>query len=85
MATALEALEQAYEIADANRPTGKVAAACEGMADMYSRLGRSRDAAHFRAKAEREHEAFNRDNQHAVRDLNAFWRSIEADHLKAEA
>lgn len=77
---ALDALEAAYEIADANRPTGKVAIACEGMAAMYTKLGRDREAAHYRAKTEREREAFNRENEHAVRDLNAFWRTIAADH-----
>lgn len=77
---ALEALESAYEIADANRPTGKVATACAGMAAMYTSLGRSREAAHHHAKADREREAFGRDNEHAVRDLKAFWRTIAADH-----
>ena len=77
---ALEALEAAYEIADANRPTGKVAIACEGMATMYANLGRSREAAHYRAKTEREREAFARENEFAVRDLNAFWRTLAADH-----
>ena len=77
---ALEALESAYEIADANRPTGKVATACAGMAAMYTRLGRSREAAHHHAKADREREAFGRDNEYAVRELKAFWRTIAADH-----
>ena len=77
---ALEALESAYEIADANRPTGKVATACAGMAAMYTSLGRSREAAHYLAKADREREAFGRDNEHAMRDLKAFWRTIAADH-----
>lgn len=79
---ALEALEEAYEFADANRPTGKVAMACEGMAAMYASLGRSREATHYRARTEREREAFDRENEHAVRDLNAFWRTIAADHSK---
>lgn len=77
---ALDALEAAYEIADANRPTGKVAIACAGMAAMYGNLGRDREAAHYQAKTEREREAFDRENEHAVRDLNAFWRSVAADH-----
>ena len=81
---ALEALEAAYDIADANRPTGKVATACEAMAGMYSNLGREREASHYRAKTEREREAFRRDNEHALRDLNAFWRSIAAEHPKPE-
>ena len=58
----------------------KVATACAGMAAMYTSLGRSREAAHYHAKADREHEAFGRDNEHAVRDLKAFWRTIAADH-----
>lgn len=77
---ALEALEAAYEIADANRPTGKVATACEGMSSMYAKLGRNREASHYLAKTAREREAFARENEHAVRDLNAFWRTIAADH-----
>ena len=72
---ALEAMETAYEIADANRPTPKVATACEGIAAMYASLGRGREAAHYRAKTEREREVFGRDNAYAVRDLKAFWRS----------
>ena len=80
---ALEAMEAAYEIADANRPTAKVAAACEGMAAMYASLRRSREAAHYWAKTEREREVFGRDNQYAVRDLNAFWRATAAGHVQA--
>ena len=53
---------------------------CEGMADTYASLGRSREAAHYRAKTERERETFERENAHAVRDLNAFWRTIADDH-----
>lgn len=82
---ALEALEEAYEIADANRPTGKIAAACEGMAAIYSSLGRHREASHYRAKTERERESFGRENELAVRDLNAFWRTTAADHPKPAA
>ena len=82
---ALEALEAAYEIADANRPTEKVATACEGMAEMYSRLGRNRESSHYHAKTEREREAFRRDNEHALRDLNAFWPSIAAGHRRPVA
>ena len=72
---ALEAMEAAYEIADASRPTAKVAIACEGMAAMYASLGRSREAAHYQAKTEREREAFDRDNEYAIRDLKTFWRN----------
>ncbi len=82
---ALAALEEAYEIADANRPTEKVAVTCERMSDMYANLGRDRDAAHYRAKSEREREAFARDNEHAIRDLNAFWRRFAADQSQPVA
>ena len=77
---ALEAMEAAYEFADANRPTAKVAVACDGIAAMYERLGRQREAAHYQAKALREREAFERDNEYAVRDLNSFWRSKTPEH-----
>jgi tetratricopeptide (TPR) repeat protein len=75
---ALEALEQAFEIADANRPTNKVYVACEGMEVMYRSVARLREAAHYRAKTVRERESFIRENELAVRDLNAFWRTVAA-------
>jgi tetratricopeptide (TPR) repeat protein len=81
---ALEAMEQAYEFADASRPTAKVAVACEGIAAMYARLGRTRETAHYQAKTEREQEAFARDNEYAVRDLNAFWRTQAAAPAQAK-
>ncbi len=81
----LEALEAAYEIADANRPTSKVAITCDGMAAMYSQLGRSREAAHYEARAARERENFERENEHAVRDLKAFWQTVAADHTAKAA
>ena len=77
---ALEAMEAAFEFADGNRPTAKVSTACEGIAAMYEKLGRQREAAHYHAKALREREAFERDNEYAVRDLNSFWRSEAAQH-----
>ena len=42
---------------------------------MFASLGRSREAAHYQAKTKREREAFDRDNEYAIRDLNAFWRN----------
>ncbi|MEP7154876.1 MAG: hypothetical protein ABI905_03830 [Betaproteobacteria bacterium] len=81
----LEALEAAYEIADANRPTSKVAITCEGMAAMYASLGRSREAMHYEARAARERENFERENEHAVRDLKAFWQTVAADHTAKAA
>ncbi|MBL8523672.1 MAG: tetratricopeptide repeat protein [Betaproteobacteria bacterium] len=75
---ALEALEQAFEIADANRPTNKVYVACEGMEVMYRSVARLREAAHYRAKTVRERESFIRENELAVRDLTAFWRTVAA-------
>lgn len=77
---ALAALEAAYEIADANRPTAKVTDICEGMAAMYESMGRSREAALYQARTAREREAFGRENELAIRDLNAFWRAVAADH-----
>jgi len=82
---ALEALEAAYEIADANRPTSKVAITCEGMAAMYASLGRDREAMHYEARAARERENFERENEHAVRDLKAFWQTVAADHTAKAA
>ena len=76
---ALEAMEEAYLIADANRPTAKLATACDGIAAMYASLGRSREAAHYQAKAVRERVAFDRDSGYAVRDLNSFWQIAAAD------
>lgn len=76
---ALEAMEEAYVLADANRPTAKVATACEGIAAMFTNLGREREALHYRAKTERERETFGRENEIAIRDLNAFWQTAAAD------
>lgn len=76
---ALEAMEEAYQLADANRPTPKVVTACEGVAAMFTSLGREREAAHYRAKTERERETFGRDSSLAVRDLNAFWQTTAAE------
>ncbi|MCY7387384.1 MAG: hypothetical protein LH481_04860 [Burkholderiales bacterium] len=78
---ALEAMEEAYQIADANRPTAKVASTCEGIAAMYASLKRERDAAHYRARTVRERETFGRENEIAVRDLSAFWQTIAADRF----
>ncbi|MBP8119827.1 MAG: tetratricopeptide repeat protein [Burkholderiales bacterium] len=80
---ALEALEQAFEIADANRPTNKVYVSCEGMEVMYRSVGRLREAAHYRAKTVRERDAFIRENELAMRDLNAFWRTVAAGQAGA--
>lgn len=77
---ALEAMEQTYELADANRPTVKMATASECIAGMHERLGRQREAAHYHAKALLEREAFERDNEYAVRDLNSFWCDEAAEH-----
>ena len=78
---ALEAMEAAFEFADASRPTAKVAIACEGIAAMYEKLGRQRETAHYHAKALREREAFERDNEYALRDLNCFWRQQAAEQV----
>lgn len=50
----LEAMEQTYALADANRPTLKMATASECIAGMHERLGRQREAAHYHAKALRD-------------------------------
>lgn len=78
---ALEALELAYELADANRPSGKISSICEDIARMYAALGRKRDAAQYEARTLRERESFLRENDNAVRDLNAFWRTVAADRV----
>ena len=72
---ALEAMEEAYVLSDTNRPTAKLATACEGIARMFTSMGREREASHYRAKTERERETFGRDNALAVRDLNTFWQT----------
>jgi tetratricopeptide (TPR) repeat protein len=76
---AMQALEAAYELADANRPTNRVPIICEGVAETLAKLGREREALLHRAKTQREREAFNRQNDHAMRDLQAFWQRLVAD------
>ena len=70
---AIAALEAASDVAEGNRPTSKIASIFTCMADSYAALGRTRDAAHFHAKAERERDSFARENASAVSNIYAFW------------
>ncbi|HEX4857679.1 MAG TPA: tetratricopeptide repeat protein [Usitatibacteraceae bacterium] len=75
---ALSAYDDAFEIADAHRPTSKLSRICEGIADVYAGLGMAREASHFQAKAQHERDVFSRENDHAMRDIKAFWERLEA-------
>lgn len=75
---AIQALEAAYELADANRPSNRVPTICEALADALAHLGRDREAVLHRAKTQHEQEAFQRQNDHAVRDLQLFWQRLVA-------
>ena len=71
---AIVALEAASDLADGNRPTSKIARIFTCLADSYVALGRTRDAAHFHAKAVHERESFVRENASAISNIHAFWR-----------
>lgn len=76
---AMQALEAAYELADANRPTSRVPIICEGVAETLAKLGREPEAVLYRAKTLREREAFSRQNDYAMHDLQSFWHRLVAD------
>lgn len=75
---AFQALEAAYELADANRPSNRVPVICEAMAETLGHLGRDQEAVLHRVKTQRERDAFTRQNDHAVRDLQLFWQRLVA-------
>jgi hypothetical protein len=75
------ALETAYEIADANRPNGKIIAICEALRDTCTALERGNATAHYEATLGPERQSARRDQDLAVRDLTTFRRQLT--HLRA--
>lgn len=69
---AIKAFDDAYAVADSNRPTLRIPMICDEQARAYEALNRSREAAHCRAKAAKERELLGVESAHAMRELRTF-------------
>jgi tetratricopeptide (TPR) repeat protein len=75
-ATAAATLDDAFELANTLRPTARLAMICDESALACEAMGRPREAARHRARAENERASHAIENEHARRDLETFWRQL---------
>jgi tetratricopeptide (TPR) repeat protein len=73
---AIATLDDAYALAQAQRPTARLAMICDELAVACEAIERPREAAHHRDKAERERAAHAVENEHARRELTNFWQRL---------
>jgi tetratricopeptide (TPR) repeat protein len=74
---AVEALDDAFAIAGNIRPTMRIPRICDELAAAYGDAGKTREAAHYQAMAEKERRSLEIESAHAIRDLTAFERNLE--------